>query len=51
MVHKNIAITNFEDLIKMQLANGADMGDQYFSDKSFKEFGRTLAKISNDGIK
>ena len=29
MVHKNIAITNFEDLIKMQLANGADMGDQY----------------------
>ena len=38
MVHKNIAITNFEVLIKIQLANGADMGDQYFSGKSFKEF-------------
>ena len=50
MVHKNIAITKFENLIKMQLANGADMGDQYLSDKSLKEFARILAKIIKDDI-
>ena len=27
------------------------MGDQYFSDKSFKEFARILAKIIKDDIK
>ena len=43
MVHKNIGIANFEDLIKMQLANGADMGDQYFSSESFKDIATCFA--------
>ena len=51
MVHKNIGIANFEDLIKMQLANGADMGDQYFSSESFKDIAKCFAAILKDDLK
>ena len=42
MVHKNIAIKNSDDVIKTYLADGADLGVPYFSDKSFKKEIRCL---------
>ena len=32
-IHKKYGINNLEDLVELQLTNGADMGDQYYSKK------------------
>ena len=51
IIHKNYGINNLEDLVKLQLANGADMGDQYYSEKSFKELVDSFSYVIKQKIK
>ena len=45
IIHKNYGINNLEDLVKLQLANGADMGDRSIRNEwpSFKMHLKQLA--------